>query len=103
VSNYPGTIAPLKDDVRPSRSDPIPQPRTAPDVVSDLHALLQIAGVPGPLVLVGYSLGGLFVRLFASRYADEVVGLILVDPYSEKLETLLTAERWAALMRLNIP
>jgi predicted alpha/beta hydrolase family esterase len=55
--------------------------------------LLQIAGVPGPLVLVGYSLGGLFVRLFASRYADEVVGLILVAPCSEKLETLLTAER----------
>jgi pimeloyl-ACP methyl ester carboxylesterase len=98
----PGTIAPLKDGVRPSRSDPIPQPRTAQDVVSDLHALLYAAGVPGPFVLVGHSLGGLFVRLFASTYADEVVGLILVDPYSEKLETLLTAERWAALVRLNI-
>jgi pimeloyl-ACP methyl ester carboxylesterase len=53
-------------------------------------------------VLVGHSLGGLFVRLFASTFPDEVAGLILVDPYSEKLETLLTPERWAALVRLNV-
>jgi pimeloyl-ACP methyl ester carboxylesterase len=98
----PGTIAPLKDDIRPSRSDPVPQPRTAPAVVADLHALLHAAGVPGPFVLVGHSLGGFFVRLFASTFPDEVVGLILVDPYSEKLETLLTPERWAALVRLNV-
>jgi pimeloyl-ACP methyl ester carboxylesterase len=30
----PGTVAPLKDDVRPSRSDPVPQPRTAPTRLS---------------------------------------------------------------------
>jgi pimeloyl-ACP methyl ester carboxylesterase len=98
----PGTVAPLNDDVRPSRSDPVSQPRTAPAIVSDLHALLQAAGVTGPFVLVGHSLGGLFVRLFASTYPTEVVGLILVDPYSERLETLLTPERWAALVRLNV-
>src|SRR5262249_20059952 len=62
----PGTIAALKDSVLPSRSSPVPQPRTATDVVSDLHVLLQAAGVPGPYVLVGHSLGGLIVRLFAS-------------------------------------
>jgi pimeloyl-ACP methyl ester carboxylesterase len=98
----PGTVAPLKDDVRPSRSDLVPQPRTAPGVVADLHALLHAAGVPGPFVLTGHSLGGLFVRLYASTYPGEVVGLILVDPYSERLETLLTPERWAALVRLNV-
>ena len=62
----PGTVAHLKDGMRPSRSDPIPQPRTASDVVSDLHALLHKAGVPGPFVLLGHSWGGFFVRLFAS-------------------------------------
>ena len=98
----PGTVAPLKDDVRPSRSDPVAQPRTAPDVVADLHALLRAAGVPGPYVLAGHSLGGFFVRLYASTYPGEVVGLILVDPYSERLETLLSPERWAALVRLNV-
>jgi pimeloyl-ACP methyl ester carboxylesterase len=98
----PGTIAARKDDVLPSRSSPVPQPRTAPDVVSELHALLRAAGVPGPYVLAGHSLGGLIVRLFASTYPGEVVGLVLVDPYSEAIETLLTAERWAALVRLNV-
>jgi pimeloyl-ACP methyl ester carboxylesterase len=98
----PGTVAPLNDNIRPSRSDPIPQPRAAPDVVADLHTLLGVAGFPGPYVLAGHSLGGLFVRLYASTYPDEVVGLILVDPYSERLETLLTPERWADLVRFNV-
>jgi pimeloyl-ACP methyl ester carboxylesterase len=98
----PGTIAARKDDVLPSRSSPVSQPRTAIDVVSELHALLRAAGVPGPYVLVGHSLGGLFVRLFASTYPGDIVGLVLVDPYSERIETLLTVERWAALVRLNV-
>jgi pimeloyl-ACP methyl ester carboxylesterase len=98
----PGTIAPLKDDVRPSRSDPVRQPRTAPDAVSDLHKLLRVAGIPGPYVLAGHSLGGLFVRLYASIYPREVVGLILVDAYSERLETLMTPKQWTALVRFNV-
>jgi pimeloyl-ACP methyl ester carboxylesterase len=98
----PGTVASLKEDVRPSRSDPVPQPRTARSVVADLHALLRGAGVPDPYVLAGHSLGGLFVRLYASTYPGEVVGLVLIDPYSERLETLLIPERWAALVRLNV-
>ena len=96
------TVAPLKDNVRPSRSDPVPQPRTAPDAVADLHTLLLSAGVPGPYVLAGHSLGGLFVRLYTSTYPLDVVGLILVDAYSERLETLLTPERWSALVRFNV-
>jgi pimeloyl-ACP methyl ester carboxylesterase len=47
-------------------------------------------------------LGGLFVRLYASTYPHDVRGLILVDAYSEMLEMLLTPERWAALVRLNV-
>jgi pimeloyl-ACP methyl ester carboxylesterase len=97
----PGTIANLGDDVLISRSDPIAQPRTAPDVVAELHALLQAAGVPGPYVLAAHSLGGLVARLYASTFPDEVIGLILVDAYSERLETLMGPEQWQALVRLN--
>jgi pimeloyl-ACP methyl ester carboxylesterase len=97
----PGTYASIGEDDLPSRSDPIAQPRTAPEVVADLHALLQAAAIPGPYVLAAHSLGGLFARLYASTYPDEVVGLVLVDAYSERLETLLPPERWAALVRLN--
>jgi pimeloyl-ACP methyl ester carboxylesterase len=46
--------------------------------------LLHAAGVPGPFVLVGHSLGGLFVRLFASTYPGEVVGLSPVDTRSPR-------------------
>jgi pimeloyl-ACP methyl ester carboxylesterase len=98
----PGTVAAVNDSVRQSRSDPVPMPRTAPDVVADLHALLRTAGVPAPYVLAGHSLGGLFVRLYTSTYPRDVVGLVLIDAYSEMLETLLTPERWAALVRLNV-
>ena len=97
----PGTYASIGEDDFVSRSDPIAQPRTAPEVVADLHALLQAAEIPGPYVLAAHSLGGLFARLYASTYPDEVVGLVLVDAYSERLETLMTPEQWAALVRLN--
>ena len=84
-----------------SRSDAIAQPRTTPEVVADLHALLQAAAIPGPYVLAGHSLGGFMARLYAATYPDEVVGLVLVDAYSERLETLMPPERWAAIVRLK--
>jgi pimeloyl-ACP methyl ester carboxylesterase len=42
------------------------------------------------------------VRLYASTYPLDVLGLILVDAYSERLETLLTPGRWSALVRFNV-
>src|SRR5919112_1964836 len=97
----PGTVASSGEDDVVSRSDAIAQPRTSMEVVAELHALLQAAEVPGPYVLAGHSLGGLFARLYASTYPDEVVGLVLVDAYSERLESLMSPEQWQALVRLN--
>src|SRR6266511_1251210 len=61
------------------RSDAAPTPRTAENVVADLHDLLAAAKVPGPYVLVGHSDGGLFAQLYASRHSGEVAGLVLID------------------------
>jgi pimeloyl-ACP methyl ester carboxylesterase len=97
----PGTYASIGEDDVVSRSDAIAQPRTAPEVVAELHALLQAAQIPGPYVLAAHSLGGLFARLYASTYPDEVVGLVLVDAYSELLESVMSPEQWQALVRLN--
>jgi pimeloyl-ACP methyl ester carboxylesterase len=97
----PGTYASIGEDDLISRSDPIAQPRTAPEVVTELHALLQAAEIPGPYVLAGHSLGGFFARLYAATYPDEVVGLVLVDAYSELLESVMSPEQWQALVRLN--
>jgi pimeloyl-ACP methyl ester carboxylesterase len=81
-------------------SDPAPVPRTAADVVTDLHALLDAANVPAPYVLVGHSVGGLFVRLYASTYPDDVAGLVLVDSSHEDQEErrrpLVSEELFAA-------
>jgi len=49
-------------------------------LATDLHTLLERAGVPGPYVLVGHSSGGPYVRVFAARYPDEVAGMVLLDP-----------------------
>jgi pimeloyl-ACP methyl ester carboxylesterase len=82
-----------------SASDPAPTPRTGEDVVADLHALLMAADVPGPYVLVGHSLGGLYARLYASGFPDDVAGLVLVDSTHEdqfgRLKALVPAAVWA--------
>jgi pimeloyl-ACP methyl ester carboxylesterase len=49
-------------------------------LATDLHTLLERAGVPGPYVLVGHSSGGPYVRVFAARYPDHVAGMVLLDP-----------------------
>lgn len=61
-------------------SDAGPMPRTAQQIVDELHSLLEHARVPKPYILVGHSFGGLTTRLYASRYPDEVAGIVLVDP-----------------------
>ena len=49
-------------------SDPVPAPRTIVALTKDLHSLLVNTKVTGPYVLVGHSLGGILVRLYASYY-----------------------------------
>lgn len=55
------------------------KPRTSQEMVKELHTLLTNADIKPPYILVGHSLGGLNLRLFASQYPEEVVGLVLVD------------------------
>jgi pimeloyl-ACP methyl ester carboxylesterase len=97
----PGTVLEAAPPDNRSRSDSIPQPTTAEGMVADLHALLTAAGVPGPYVLAGHSFGGLIARLYAATYPDEVVGLVLVDAYSEGVRAGLTPEDWQTWLATN--
>lgn len=71
--------------------------RSAQLMVTELRVLLSRARVPGPFVLVGHSFGGLLVRLFASRYPLDAVGMVLVDSAHEdeiaRFREILTAEQ----------
>jgi pimeloyl-ACP methyl ester carboxylesterase len=60
-------------------SEPAPAPLGLGQAAADLHTLLERGGVQGPYLLVGHSIGGLYVREFAVRYPDEVAGLALLD------------------------
>jgi pimeloyl-ACP methyl ester carboxylesterase len=96
----PGTIL---DVSHLSRSDPVAMPRTADEVVAELHALLEAARLDPPYVLVAHSLGGLFARLYAALYPGEVAGLVLVDAWPETLPALLGSDHWAAYVKLSAP
>jgi pimeloyl-ACP methyl ester carboxylesterase len=60
-----------------------PLPRTAAQFAQELHAVLQNAQIPGPYVLVGHSLGGLPVRVFAREYQADVAGLVLIESMNQ--------------------
>jgi len=65
------------------RSDPGPQPRSAEQMARDLHSLLAALAIQTPIVLVGHSAGGLFMRVFAHDYPAEVAAMVFIDPATE--------------------
>ena len=56
-----------------------PEPRDARQVSGELHTLLKGTGTERPYVLVGHSYGGLYARMYAARYPNQVSGVVLVD------------------------
>jgi pimeloyl-ACP methyl ester carboxylesterase len=65
-------------------SEASPLPSDTARFAKELHTLLQNANVPGPYVMVGHSLGGMIVRVFAHDYASEVSGVVLIDSMNPK-------------------
>jgi pimeloyl-ACP methyl ester carboxylesterase len=80
-------------------SEPGPAPRTMKQEVFELHLLLEAAGAPGPYLLAGQSIGGLLVRLYTARYAEEVMGVVLVDATHES--DMLGSLRYGGWVRLR--
>ena len=65
--------------------------RTPGDVAADLNAVLESLEIRGPLVLVGHSLGGVYVRSYAARHMERVAGMVLVDSTHEAQRPVLRA------------
>ena len=70
-------------------SDEGPGPRDAKAVDSDLYALLHAAGLKGPYVLVGHSIGSYSTRLFADLHPRQVAGMVLIDPSIDNQKQLI--------------
>jgi pimeloyl-ACP methyl ester carboxylesterase len=68
-------------------SDPSPKPSTGANAVADLRRLLSALQIKPPYVLVGHSLGGMYVKLYAETHLAEVAGLVLVDATEEDVYT----------------
>ena len=66
------------------RSDRPTVPQTGDVMVDGLRALLRHIGASPPHVLVGHSLGGLHVELFARQHPEEVAGVVLVEAASSE-------------------
>lgn len=81
-------------------SEPAVTPRDGEHIVRELRTLLQNRGLQAPYVLVGHSLGGLYMQLYARRYPDEVAALVLVDStHPEQLKGAGARERWPLWVR----
>jgi pimeloyl-ACP methyl ester carboxylesterase len=75
-----------------------PGPRTTADQVADLDSLLTAAGITGPLVLVGWSLGGWNAMVYTDRHPERVAGVVLVDVRPPGAST-----RWLAELPAETP
>jgi len=81
-------------------SSPATTPRDPSTIVEELRALLAYEGYAPPYILVGHSMGGAYMELFAKAHPDEVIGAVLVDPRHR--DFLATCEA-AALDNCGIP
>lgn len=78
-------------------SDPAPGPRSPADIADELHRLLAAARIPGPYLLVGHSLAGKNVRMFAMAHPDEVAGMVLIDARSERVDMQATKAQFEGM------
>ncbi|MGC1784819.1 MAG: alpha/beta hydrolase [Acidobacteriaceae bacterium] len=60
-------------------SDATAGPQDANHIADQLHGLLEQAGITGPIVLMGHSISGIYIRTYTSRYPRNVAGLVFVD------------------------
>jgi pimeloyl-ACP methyl ester carboxylesterase len=75
-------------------SDPSDVAQDGAQMMTDLHTLLHRGHVPGPYVLAGHSFGGLYVRIFAAQYPDEVAGMVLIDSTGAHVPASTSPQSW---------
>jgi pimeloyl-ACP methyl ester carboxylesterase len=84
------------------QSEAATQPRDGAHIVEELRALLQARKLAPPYVLVGHSLGGLYMQLYARQYPREIAALVLVDStHPEQLRGAGDPQNWPGWLKLG--
>lgn len=73
----------MYDRASVGKSEKSNKPNHSLQSVENLRDLLQKVDIKPPYILVGHSFGGVNVRLYASKYSEEVAGVILLDSSHE--------------------
>jgi pimeloyl-ACP methyl ester carboxylesterase len=73
-------------------SDSGPLPRDSRQVATELHTLLSRSGIDGNIILVGHSLGGLFVQYYARVHPEQIAGIVLVDSVHPEQSLIMKEE-----------
>lgn len=110
VLDWTAVLARLPDDVRAFAydraglgwSDPPRAPRSPGVIADELAAVLRAAAVPGPYLLVAHSMGSRYIRLFAQRHPELVLGLVLVDGYHETWDAALGSAALASFVGARV-
>lgn len=77
------------------------QPRDAEHIADQLHTLLSRSGIEGPIILVGHSIAGLYLRLYANKYPDNIAGMVLLDSSHPKQNEVLAINSYTLRLRLH--
>jgi pimeloyl-ACP methyl ester carboxylesterase len=83
-------------------SQPRPEARDAKRLSEELHGLLNAAGITGPIVLMGHSISGLYIRDYAGRYPQNLSGLVFVDGSTPLQDDRFPAELQAAEKKVDL-
>lgn len=82
------------------QSEKVYQMPTPRFVADNLKSLLNTLKIAPPYILVGHSMGGIYIRGFAGLYPNDLAGLVFIDP----ADFTETKEGWKLLLsRLDIP
>jgi len=87
-------------------SSPARDGRRPREIADDLDGVLKALGVAGPLVLVGHSIGGIYMRTYAASHMDRVAGMVLVDSSHEAQRAVIPkylSPRDRVLAALTLP
>ncbi|HEY9046478.1 MAG TPA: alpha/beta hydrolase, partial [Ohtaekwangia sp.] len=82
------------------KSDKVYQMPTVKLVAENLKSLLTTLNIAPPYILVGHSMGGVYIRGFAGFYPNDISALVFVDP----ADFTETKQQWNSIFRtIGVP